>query len=75
MICSVCNNNKHELHPKKSKLMDGMTLLLCNSCLDSKKEPRFVVVLHGRANGIQSVSSYIKEHRYAGADITASELV
>jgi len=52
-----------------------MTLFLCNVCLEKKNEPRFVVVLHGRAAGIDAVSDYIKAHRYDGADITAAELV
>lgn len=75
MLCSSCGKNRNKLTPKKSRLMSGMTLLLCNVCLENRNEPRFVVVLHGRAQGIESISDYIKFHRYDGADITAAELV
>ena len=75
MICSACSQNRNKLTPKKSRLITGMTLFLCNSCFEKKNEPRYVIILHGRANGIDSVSDYIKNHRYTGADIAAAELV
>ena len=75
MICSVCKKNRAEVHPKKSKLMPNMKLLLCNECLENKREPRFVIVIHGRENGFESIRAYIKDHRYVGDVITARELV
>jgi hypothetical protein len=75
MVCSACSKNRNELTPRKSRLMTGMTLLLCNSCLEKKFEPRYVIVLFGRANGFESVSDYVKSHRYSGSDILASEFV
>lgn len=75
MICSVCKRNRAEVHPKKSKLMPDMKLLLCNDCLENKREPRFVIVLHGRANGFAAIAPYIKAHRYVGEEISAHELV
>ena len=75
MVCSSCGKSKNQLTPKKSRLMSGMTLLLCNVCLENKNEPRFVIILHGRAQGIASVSDYIKNRRYDGKEITAAELV
>jgi hypothetical protein len=74
MICSSCGENRAKVHPKPSRLMPGTTLLLCNACLEGKREPRAFVIIHGRANGLKSVSDYIKKRRYCGAEITAAEL-
>lgn len=75
MKCQVCNRQRNELHAKKSRLMAGMTLTLCNECIEKKKEPRFLVILVGRAEGPAKVAEYIKGHRYDGPEITARELV
>lgn len=75
MVCTVCKQNRNEVHPKKSKLMPGADLLLCNECLKNKREPRPFVVLYGRANGVDSISDYIKNRRYVGKDILVHELI
>lgn len=75
MRCSCCDKQRNELHPKKSKLMRGMTLHLCNDCIKAKREPRALVIIYGRKYGAESVSDYIRNHRYIGAEITAKELV
>lgn len=74
MTCSVCKKSKNEVHAKKSRLLPTMKLLLCNDCLENKREPRFVIVIVGR-DDFKAVEEYIKHHRYVGADITAKELV
>jgi len=74
-VCTVCQGVKHTLRPRKSKLLPNTTLLLCNGCFEGRKEPRFAIILAGRKNGIDSVSDYIRNHRYVGKDITARELV
>ena len=74
MKCSVCDKNRSDLHPRKSKLIAGMTLLLCTDCRVNNREPRFLIVLYGRANGLISIKDYIENHRYIGAEITALEL-
>lgn len=74
MVCSSCDRQRADLHPRKSKLITSMTLLLCDECIKAKREPRFVIILHGRANGFESVSQYIRSHRYVGRDILAKEL-
>ena len=74
MKCSVCAKDKNELTPKKSKL-SGSPLYLCTECLDNKREPRYLIIIYGRAQGIIHVLPYIKEHRYVGKEILASELV
>lgn len=73
--CTVCRQQKHELRPRKSKLIPGMQLWLCNACFSGKKEPRFAVILVGRRDGLEAVQEYLKSHRYVGEDIPASELV
>lgn len=75
VVCSSCKKQRAELHPKKSKLMTGMTLLLCDACTKAKMEPRFVIILYGRSNGAESVSDYIRNHRYVGEEIRAKELI
>jgi hypothetical protein len=75
VVCSSCKAAKAELHPKKSRLMPGMTLYLCNQCAKGKFEPRYIIILYGRSNGAESVSEYIKNHRYVGEPILAKELV
>ena len=75
MICSSCGKHKQEVHPKKSRLMDGMTLLLCTECQKRRMEPRYIIVLYGRCNGFDSVAEYIRNRRYVGADIKADEFV
>lgn len=74
MTCSSCGKNKHELRGRKSALWPMMNLILCTACWDGKIEPRFVVVLYGRQHGIASVSDYIRNHKYSGAEILAREL-
>lgn len=74
MVCSSCDRNRADLHPRKSRLITSMTLLLCDECIKAKREPRFVIILYGRANGFDSVAQYIAAHRYVGKDILASEL-
>jgi len=75
MLCSSCGKQKKDLHPKKSRLMPTMNLFLCGECTKAKMEPRFLIILFGRANGAESVAEYIKNHRYSGTDILAKELI
>jgi NMD protein affecting ribosome stability and mRNA decay len=75
MLCFSCGKQKNELEPKKSDIINGVTLLLCQSCLESKLEPRWVVILGGRQNGTDSVRDYIVKRRYLGNTISAEELM
>lgn len=74
MLCSSCGKQKDKYFTRKSKLLTGMTLYLCQACKDSNMEPRYVIVLYGRANGIDSITEYVRMHRYMGREITATEL-
>lgn len=74
MKCSACGLDKHQLIPKKSRLT-GTPLFLCNDCIEQKREPRYLIIIHGRSNGFESVAPYIKARRYVGKDILAQEFV
>jgi hypothetical protein len=75
MLCYSCGKSKNELQPKKSDIMDGVTLFMCQTCIDSKFEPRWVIILSGRKNGPEFVKDYIIKHRYVGRKIFAEELI
>ena len=75
MLCYSCSKTKNELVTKKSLLMSGVQLLMCQSCIDSKFEPRWVIILSGRQNGADSVREYIIKRLYIGKTITAEELI
>ena len=73
--CSSCGKVRKDLFPKKSPLMAGVTLYMCQTCINAGFQPRWVIILHARKNGIESVSDYLRKHRYIGRDIIGSELV
>lgn len=75
MLCSSCGKQRAELHAKRSRLITNMPLYLCNDCIKSKFEPRFIIILQGRKNGPESVAEYIVNKRYCGKEILASELI
>jgi hypothetical protein len=49
--------------------------LMCQTCIDAKYEPRWVIVLAGRSKGADSVKDFIIKRRYVGNDILANELL
>lgn len=75
MQCYSCGKQKNELKPKKSDIMNGVALFMCQLCIDSKFEPRWVIILGGRQNGAESVRDYIIKRRYVGRAISAEELI
>lgn len=75
MVCYSCGQPKNELNPKKSVLLPGINLLLCKNCIESKYEPRWIIILAGRKYGPVSVREYIVRQRYVGKEISASELI
>jgi hypothetical protein len=74
ILCYSCNKNKNQLTAKKSILLP-VTLLMCETCISSKFEPRWVIILSGRQNGAESVRDFVLKKRYVGDDISASELL
>ena len=74
ILCYSCNKSKNKLEAKKSSLLP-INLLICETCISSKLEPRWVIILSGRSNGSDHVKEYIVKRRYIGNEITASELL
>ena len=74
IFCYSCNKTKNKLNVKKSSLLP-INLFLCQTCIDNKHEPRWVVLIAGRQNGHESVKDFIQKRRYVGNEITASELL
>jgi hypothetical protein len=74
ILCYCCNKTKNKLNVRKSILMP-INLLMCETCIASKFEPRWVVILAGRQLGSEAVKEFIIKKRYAGNDIIASELL
>ena len=75
MKCYSCNKQKNELHPKKSELLVGVISLMCQTCVDSRFEPRWVIVLAARSKGADTVRDFIIKRRYVGDEILANELI
>ena len=74
ILCYSCNKNKHKLNGKKSSLLP-INLLMCETCINAKLEPRWVVILAGRSSGADSVREFVLKKRYLGEEISASELL
>jgi hypothetical protein len=75
MICYSCNKPKNQLNPIQSSLLKNHQLLMCQTCIDSRFEPRWVIILAGRQFGIDHVRDFILKRRYDGREISANELV
>lgn len=73
ILCYSCNKSKNKLNVRKSILIP-INLLMCETCITSKFEPRWVVILAGRQLGSDAVKEFIIKKRYIGTDIAASEL-
>lgn len=74
VLCYSCNKTKNKLSVKKSTLFQ-INLLMCETCVSSKFEPRWAVILAGRQFGSDSVRDFILKKRYVGEEISASELL
>jgi hypothetical protein len=74
ILCYSCNKTKNQLHARKSTLLP-INLLMCETCITSKFEPRWVIILSGRSNGPDHVREFILKKRYNGNEISASELL
>ena len=74
VLCYSCNKTKNKLNVKRSALFP-INLLMCETCISSKFEPRWAIILSGRQNGADSVREFILKKRYVGDEISASELL
>jgi hypothetical protein len=74
ILCYSCNKSKNQLHARKSLLLP-INLLMCETCVNSKFEPRWVIILAGRSNGPDHVRDFVLKRKYIGNEISASELL
>ena len=74
ILCYSCNKNKHKLNAKKSSLLP-INLLMCETCINAKLEPRWVIILAGRSSGADHVRDFVLKKRYLGQEISASEIL
>jgi hypothetical protein len=74
ILCYSCSKTKNQLNAKRSSLLP-INLLMCESCITSKFEPRWLIILAGRSNGPDYVRDYVLKKRYVGNEISASELL
>ncbi len=74
ILCYSCNKTKNQLQVKRSTLLP-INLLMCETCITSKFEPRWLIILAGRQNGSEVVRDFVLKKRYIGNDISASELL
>ena len=74
VLCYSCNKTKNKLSVKKSSLFQ-INLLMCETCVSSKFEPRWAIILAGRQFGSDAVREFILKKRYVGDEISASELL
>ena len=74
ILCYSCNKTKNKLNAKKSSLLP-INLLMCETCINEKFEPRWVIILAGRQYGSESVKDFVLKKKYVGQDISASELL
>ena len=75
MLCFTCNKAKQQLQPTKSSLLSGIQLFLCQTCIDLKYEPRWVIILAGRQKGADHVRDHIVKNLYVGNKISAEEII
>lgn len=74
VLCYSCNKTKNKLDLKRSSILN-INLFMCETCISSKFEPRWTIILAGRQHGAEHVKDFIQKKRYVGQDISASELL
>jgi hypothetical protein len=48
---------------------------MCQTCIDEKLEPKWVIIISGRQYGPEHVKDFVQKRKYLGSEITASELL
>jgi hypothetical protein len=74
VLCYSCNKTKNKLNVRRSILLP-INLLMCETCINSKFEPRWLVIIAGRQLGSDAVRDFVLKKKYIGAEISASELL
>jgi ArsR family metal-binding transcriptional regulator len=76
LMCQSCNKSKAQLQRVSSKLIPGMELNMCRSCITAKYEPRYIIILASNMGGVSAlVTEFINKKRYEGREILAIELL
>ncbi len=75
VTCGCCGETKAVVTVRKSLLIPSIDVPVCQSCADNKFEPRWCIIMAGRARGPEYVKYFINNHRYVGDDIKFSEVV
>lgn len=75
MICQSCSKQKNDLTTKKSSLLPGINLFMCQACIEGKYEPRWVIILAARQGDPKVVRDFVLKRRYVGKEISGSELI
>lgn len=75
ILCYSCSKSKFKISVKKSKLITGINIMLCDQCIILAYEPRWIIILAGREFGSDKVKDYILNHKYYGEEISATELL
>jgi hypothetical protein len=74
ILCYSCNKTKNKLSVKRSVLLP-INLLMCETCINEKYEPRWLIIIAGRQFGSDHVKELILKRKYVGDEISASELL
>lgn len=74
ILCYSCSKSKNKLTVKKSSLLP-INLFMCQTCIDEKLEPKWVILISGRQYGPDYVKDFVQKKKYIGSEITASELL
>jgi hypothetical protein len=72
--CSSCDKQRDQLFPRNSKLIPSARLYMCRTCIEGGFEPRPLIIIYGRANGLDSIREYLSKNLYVGDPILASDL-
>lgn len=76
LLCQSCGEQKMSLRKTRSSLIKTMELVMCETCINHKYEPRFIIILAARTAGIQDdVRKIINDRRYLGNEIPARDIL
>lgn len=64
VVCACCGKQRNELRVQKSKLLEGAKFAVCSTCKARGFEPRYLIVLVARSEGIDAVADYIRNGKY-----------
>lgn len=75
-LCQSCDKPKAALKSVKSTVIDGVDVIMCQTCIENKYEPRFMIVLSVQTVGMtDKAKKLILERKYVGKFIEAAEIV